>query len=399
MGMGGGSCNRIPQLQRRIFLLLLLLVLLCCSHVSPQCKILRCNSDFVASTLSLRGSVGSVAYCSALRSYSHCTRRTARTCRGDLAFHSAVHGIEDLMIQHNCSKDGPTSPPRFRAPVPDPQSFGLSELCDYEKMFRSKHGRPPRYRHCSAFGDPHVRTFHHDFQTCRVEGAWPLLDNEFLFVQATSAPITRGSNATVTSKLTIIFKHMPECTEQKVYRAELDNVPSAFEDGSVSGSERPNGGGLEIHERIPGRQVLIRAPYIGTTIMIRQAARQLSFSIRAAEEVTRSFNTEQDLQLCVTGCPRNQRISRNIRSPEAVELCRAMLPVEDGYFHSCVFDVVNSGDANFTLAARGALEDAKDLMVDEEMVHVFQDGGGTRMEPSCFIIIIVIILGAVGSQL
>uniref|UniRef100_A0A8C2TV12 Hemojuvelin BMP co-receptor n=1 Tax=Coturnix japonica TaxID=93934 RepID=A0A8C2TV12_COTJA len=254
------------------------------------------------------------------------------------------------MIQHNCSKDGPTSPPRFRAPVPDPQSFGLSELCDYEKMFRSKHGRPPRYRHCSAFGDPHVRTFHHDFQTCRVEGAWPLLDNEFLFVQATSAPITRGSNATVTSKLTIIFKHMPECTEQKVYRAELDNVPSAFEDGSVSGSERPNGGGLEIHERIPGRQVLIRAPYIGTTIMIRQAARQLSFSIRAAEEVTRSFNTEQDLQLCVTGCPRNQRISRNIRSPEAVELCRAMLPVEDGYFHSCVFDVVNSGDANFTLA-------------------------------------------------
>uniref|UniRef100_A0A8C9FSC0 Uncharacterized protein n=1 Tax=Pavo cristatus TaxID=9049 RepID=A0A8C9FSC0_PAVCR len=170
------------------------------SGVSSQCKILRCNSDFVASTLPLRGAARAAAYCTALRSYSLCTRRTARTCRGDLAFHSAVHGIEDLMIQHNCSKDGPTSPPRPRAPAPDPQSFQASEMCDYEKSFRSKHGRPPRYRHCAAFGDPHVRTFHDDFHTCRVEGAWPLLDNEYLFVQATSAPVAEGSNATVTSK-------------------------------------------------------------------------------------------------------------------------------------------------------------------------------------------------------
>ena len=105
------------------------------------------------------------------------------------------------MIQHNCSKDGPTSPPRPRPPAPDHQSFPASEMCDYEKTFRSKHGRPPRYRHCAAFGDPHVRTFHDDFHTCRVEGAWPLLDNEYLFVQATSAPVAEGSNATVTSKV------------------------------------------------------------------------------------------------------------------------------------------------------------------------------------------------------
>ncbi|XP_040508418.1 hemojuvelin [Gallus gallus] len=396
--MGKASCSKSPaQLEHGLFLqALLLLLLLCCRHVSSQCKILRCNSDFVAATLNLRGAARASAYCTALRSYSHCTRRTARTCRGDLAFHSAVHGIEDLMIQHNCSKDGPTSPPRPRPPAPDHQSFPASEMCDYEKTFRSKHGRPPRYRHCAAFGDPHVRTFHDDFHTCRVEGAWPLLDNEYLFVQATSAPVAEGSNATVTSKLTIIFKHMKECTEQKVYRAELDNVPAAFEDGSVTGGDRPGGGALHIRERSPGRHVEIRAPYIGTTIAVRQAARQLSFSIRAAEEVTRAFTAEQDLQLCVAGCPRGQRISRSVRSRAAAQaaraLCKATLPVEDVYFQSCVFDVATSGDANFTMAARGALEDARDFLPDVEKLHIFQAGQGCPRAPPSFPVLLLLLL-------
>lgn len=172
--------------------------------VSSQCKILRCNSEYVAATLNLRGSNRNAAYCNALRSYSHCTRKTARTCRGDLAYHSAVHGIEDLMIQNNCSKEGPTSPPRPRPPAPNHQGFESLDICNYEKSFLYKHGQPPSYQHCAAFGDPHIRTFHDDFHTCRVEGSWPLLDNDYLFVQATSSPVAKGSNATVTSKVTLV---------------------------------------------------------------------------------------------------------------------------------------------------------------------------------------------------
>lgn len=157
----------------------------------------------MAATLNLRGSSRHAAFCNALRSYSHCTRKTARTCRGDLAYHSAVHGIEDLMIQNNCSKEGPTSPPRPRPPAPNHQGFESLDICNYEKNFLYKHGRPPSYQHCAAFGDPHIRTFHDDFHTCRVEGSWPLLDNDYLFVQATSSPVAKGSNATVTSKVTL----------------------------------------------------------------------------------------------------------------------------------------------------------------------------------------------------
>ncbi|XP_019411572.1 PREDICTED: hemojuvelin isoform X1 [Crocodylus porosus] len=350
--------------------------------VSSQCKILRCNSEYVAATLNLRGSNKNAAYCNALRSYSHCTRKTARTCRGDLAYHSAVHGIEDLMIQNNCSKEGPTSPPRPRLPAPNHQGFESLDICNYEKNFFHKNGRAPAYQHCAAFGDPHIRTFHDDFHTCRVEGSWPLLDNNYLFVQATSYPVAKGSNATVTSKLTIIFKNMKECIDQKVYQAEIDNLPAAFEDGSVNGGERPGGSSLTIQERLPGQHIEIRAIYIGTTIAVRQAGRQLSFSIRTAEQVARSFTEEQDLQLCVGGCPPSQRLSRSecrhgsIAVETARVLCKEKLPVEDVYFQSCVFDVVTSGDINFTLAAHGALEDARVFHPDAEKLHIFQTGAG-----------------------
>lgn len=175
---------------------------------------------------------------------------------------------------------------------------------------------------------------------------------------------------------------MRECIDQKVYKAEVDNLPAAFEDGSVNGGERPGGNSLSIHGRIPGQHVEIQAAYIGTTIAVRQAGKQLSFSIRVAEEVAQSFSEEQDLQLCVGGCPPSQRISRSecpcsdgaISAQKAQRLCKEKLPVEDVYFQSCVFDVVTSGDANFTLAAQGALEDAKVFLPDAEKLHLFQTG-------------------------
>ncbi|NXX46594.1 RGMC protein, partial [Tricholaema leucomelas] len=343
------------------------------------CKILRCNSDYLAATLGPGSPSRGDAICSALRSYAHCTRRTARTCRGDLAYHSAVHGIEDLMIQHNGSREGPTNPPRARPPPPPGhRSLQAGQVCDYERSFAARHGRAPSYLHCAAFGDPHVRTFHDDFHTCRVEGSWPLLDNDYLFVQATSSPVAKGSNATVTTKLTIIFKTMKECIEQKVYQAELGNLPAAFQDGSVTGGERPGGSSLALREEVPGQHVEISASYIGTTIAVRQAGRQLSFSIRAAEEVAQAFGQEQDLQLCVGGCPRGQRLSRGQRghgrqlAQAAKALCKEVLPVEDLYFQSCVFDVLVSGDANFAMAAGVALEDARRFLPNAARLHLYQ---------------------------
>lgn len=107
------------------------------------------------------------------------------------------------MSQYNCSKDGPTSQPRLRTLPPPGDSQERSdspEICHYEKSFH-KHSAAPNYTHCGLFGDPHLRTFTDRFQTCKVQGAWPLIDNNYLNVQVTNTPVLPGSAATATSKV------------------------------------------------------------------------------------------------------------------------------------------------------------------------------------------------------
>ena len=60
------------------------------------------------------------------------------------------------------------------------------------------------FKHCGLFGDPHLRTFSNEFQTCKVEGAWPLIDNDYLVVQVTNAIVVHRSSATATSKVSEI---------------------------------------------------------------------------------------------------------------------------------------------------------------------------------------------------
>lgn len=377
---------------------LLALFLSLCPSESLQCKILKCNSEFWAST-GQSGAAQSGAeeeFCTALRAYNSCVRRTARTCRGDLAYHSAQHGIEDLMMQHNCSKEGPTSQPRSKTPqgpppppVPPPDSQERSdgpEVCHYERSL-PRGAPPPNYTHCGFFGDPHLRTFTDQFQTCKVEGAWPLIHNKYLSVQVTNTPVVPGAMATATSKLTIIFKNFQECVDQKTYHAEAEELPPAFTDGSKNGGERHGANTLRIVEKVPGAHVEIQARYIGTTIVVRKVGRYLTFAVRMPEEVVRSAEEgdSQDLYLCLHGCPHNQRIHFNKTPPAAARpgqefsyhtakaKCKERLPVEDLYFQSCVFDLLSSGDINFTMAAFYAFEDVKLLHSDRQRHHLFEE--------------------------
>nr|XP_056721672.1 repulsive guidance molecule A [Euleptes europaea] len=389
MGMGKGA-RADALLIQTLFLSLCIFP----TGTSP-CKIMKCNSEFLAATSGPHhpGAEDPPEFCTALRTYAHCTHRTARTCRGDLAYHSAVHGIEDLLAQHNCSKEGPTSQPRPRPPPRgDSQERSDSpEVCHYEKSFH-KHSPPPNYTHCGLFGDPHLRTFSDAFQTCKVQGAWPLIDNNYLNVQVTNTPVWPGSAATATSKLTIIFKSFQECVDQKVYQAEMDQLPAAFIDGSQNGGDKYGANSLKITEKVSGQHVEIQAKYIGTTIVVRQVGRYLTFAIRMPEEVVNAVEDRdnQGLYLCLRGCPLNQQIDLEaFRSAApatesqprrkglafthdtATAKCREKLPVEDVYFKSCVFDLLTTGDVNFTLAAYYAFEDVKMLHSDKDKLHLY----------------------------
>ncbi|XP_067827484.1 repulsive guidance molecule A [Heptranchias perlo] len=391
MGMG----RRGDPLGHRV--LQILTIVLCLPAVSCQCRILKCNSEYLTATSGLHAEE-SAEFCIALRAYSQCIRKTARACRGDLAYHSAVHGIEDLMSQHNCSKVGPTHPP----PRTQPTSLDCMvhsdapEICNYEKSLQ-QHAPHPNYTHCGLFGDPHLRTFTDDFQTCKVRGAWPLVDNNYLFVQVTNVAVVQGSSATATSKLTVIFKNFQECIDQKVYQAETDDLPAAFVDGSRNGGDKHGASSLKVTEKVSGQHIEIQAKYIGTTIVVRQVGRYLTFAVRMPEEVMNSFEDNQGLQLCLRGCPTNERMDWRLpqipqagggrassrgRAPHgafthetATAKCKEKLPVEDLYFRSCVFDLLTTGDVNFTLAAYYAFEDVKNLHSNKDKFHIYQRTG------------------------
>ncbi|XP_028672200.1 RGM domain family, member D [Erpetoichthys calabaricus] len=386
MGKGGFQPLAKQQLWTSFAFIMLLVSLWPRSALCQQCRIHRCNTEYVASTSTTTGlqdeQPADVDYCIALRAYSQCTKKTARACRGDLVYHSAVFRIKELFSQHNCSNDGPTA----SAKAANPNQPPASELCDYESRWAA--GSPKKFVHCGLFGDPHLRTFRDEFQTCKVEGAWPLIDNQYLSVQVTNVPVVQGSSATATSKITVIFKSYLGCTEQKVYQATTEDLPSAFMDGTTSGgTQEANGGSLRIVERTASAtgfssQVEIQARYIATSIIVRQVGRYLTFAIRVPEDMLNFSEENTGLQLCLHGCPRNELIkehtlTRQSFSPRlqaagapqrqaytvehATAKCREILQVEDVYFQSCVFDLLTTGDPEFSMAAYGALQDLKAL--------------------------------------
>ncbi|KAF7660171.1 hypothetical protein LDENG_00286790 [Lucifuga dentata] len=446
MGRAGCYCRGAerlasPSLVRRFRPLLLLIIALCCgSHigkcqvVSPQCRIQKCTTDFVSLTSHLTPAINGfdIEFCKALRAYSACTQRTAKSCRGNLVFHSAVLGISDLMSQRNCSRDGPTSsthpevhhePCNYHSRTQHAHTHGHTH--SHAHGHSHSHSRPG-YLFCGLFGDPHLRTFKDSFQTCKVEGAWPLIDNDYLSVQVTNVPVVTGSSATATNKITVIFKPYEGCTDQRVYQAVTDNLPAAFDDGTVSSgdpihtSSSAEGGtgkvrALWISERSPGHHVELHAGYIGVTVVVRQLGRYLTLAVRIPEELAQAYDASQDLQLCLNGCPNGERIDQGGHlplplSPPALglqlqqlrwpvhypqtqassysipkvfsmegarERCKEQLQVQDIYFHSCVFDLLTTGDANFTVAAYSALKDMESLHPHRDRWRIYPRGSAT----------------------
>ncbi|NXG10572.1 RGMB protein, partial [Sakesphorus luctuosus] len=378
-----------------------------CQRRAP-CGIQKCTKDFVSRTSHLNADLEGLdpEYCKALRAYSACTSHNSKVCRGNLVYHSTVLGISDLMAQRNCTKDGPTSSTNPEMTHDRCNYSGLTEAGEHQGGEKTP---PPTYLFCGLFGDPHLRTFKDHFQTCKVEGAWPLIDNNYLSVQVTNVPVVPGSSATATNKITIIFKSYQDCTDQKVYQAVTDDLPAAFVDGTTSGGDG-NAGSLRIMGNVSGRFVEMQARHIGTTVHVRQLGQYLTLAIRMPRELAMAFEDSQDLQLCVNGCPSGERIDVRGHLPlpvvgkslpwgsaapprpvytleTATTKCQEKMLVRDLYFDSCVFDLLTTGDANFTGAAHGALQDVEALHPRKEHWHIFpRSGGGTVGRDSKFFV-------------
>ncbi|KAK6178899.1 repulsive guidance molecule A isoform X2 [Patella vulgata] len=339
------------------------------------CDIDTCAKQFQRLQSVENGVMGPDKECITLRTYWNCIKKKVRDCKGDLNYLTVRTGVKNRMGQNNCSKNGRTlGPEDEKTSVPT-----IPSVCSY-------HGKKV-YKHCGLFGDPHLSTFHGDFQTCKVQGAWPLVKNKFLLVQVTNDPVTGESSATATSKLTVVIKKNQDCAIEPylMYQAQTDALPGAFHDGHTHYGPHKAVELLEIEE---GKHVEIHIRYIATTIVVRQIGRYFTFAIKMPEEIVNSTKGDSNSGLCDRGCPAHERINYqeylatrhkkidNLKEDSAIKvqmprsdaegICREA-KVVDFYFDSCVFDLMTTGDKNFTLAALSALQDI--IKLDPSIVN------------------------------
>ncbi|MBZ3886276.1 RGM domain family member B [Sciurus carolinensis] len=135
-------------------------------------------------------------------------------------------------------------------------------------------------------------------------------------VQVMNVPVVPESSATAMNKITIIFKAHRECADQKVYQAVTDDLPTAFVDGTTSGGD---GEAKSLH--------MVETAWPGYTL--------------------ETANTQ----------------------------CHEKMTVKDFYFQSCVFDLLTTGDANFTTTTHSPLEDVEALHPRKERRHIFPSSG------------------------
>ncbi|ELU11025.1 hypothetical protein CAPTEDRAFT_167757 [Capitella teleta] len=326
------------------------------------------------------------SHCVPMRTFFRCIQNMTAPCRGDLSFHSAKLVVEQHMRQFNCSARG--------------KVFSASQLPSGETH---RSARPPQspvcsYRGeservlCSVFGDPHLRAFDGSHAACKMTGAWSLLDNEYLTLQATSEALANspGGVASALTKLTLIIKGHDDCAQGDYVTFQAPDqhgvLASTFDDGrSHFGPQRS----VFISEVAAGSHVEITLRYIATRLVVRRfAGGYLSLTMSAPSDVIRDARSRNNMQLCVRGCPAPQTLSladvfsvrsdhvtmpdsgvmavprRRMSREAAQERCR-LAKVVDDYLDSCVFDLLSTGDVNFTRMASSALLDAIRLVPEE----------------------------------
>jgi hypothetical protein len=145
-------------------------------------------------------------FCQGINEYLSCLHKTRRSCKGNINYHVIHKGLSTLYDKRGCLSvlQGPppaTSPRPLEFPGrPEHDAETSTETTAPQQPLNCNY-QPADMRHCGLFGDPHLKTFEGHFQTCRVQGAWPLIDSRYLAVQVTNEPVRPGSDATVTTKV------------------------------------------------------------------------------------------------------------------------------------------------------------------------------------------------------
>lgn len=177
----------------------------CMQTVNVKCTIL-----YQKTTDSTREPIPNEVACPALAKYQRCVedvRKSITSCNSNLFFHTIYTSIQRIMKDKICGNVTLSANQTAVTDVPDlsTTSQPVQPTCIHfkRKLMKLISGKDQqnshKFRLCALFGDPHLKTFNNERQTCVVQGAWPLIDNDFFSVQVTNVPLVRRSSATATN--------------------------------------------------------------------------------------------------------------------------------------------------------------------------------------------------------
>ncbi|KAK6617313.1 hypothetical protein RUM44_005644 [Polyplax serrata] len=173
------------------------------------CKVDYCSSQYTEAldAEKVDSPEPTETYCKILRNFGRCLRMTAKECHGNIPYHTSIVTVKQLSKENNCEtliglekSFLPAGPPLLRPsiiPKLPSNTVPVSVVTPRSCTFLGRN----KFRYCGLFGDPHLKTFHSKYQTCKLKGAWPLIDNPYLAVSVTNEPVIENSPATVTTKI------------------------------------------------------------------------------------------------------------------------------------------------------------------------------------------------------
>lgn len=134
------------------------------------------------------------SHCRDLKAYIACMELFSGKCRGDIGYHSFVTvsknefkkrcADDENLLRNNISE-------RSQSLIPSNNRNICPSLFDDKK----------EHKFCGFFGDPHLRTFDGRYQTCRIHGAWPVIENPFFGIMVTNDAVLNSTTATAPTKV------------------------------------------------------------------------------------------------------------------------------------------------------------------------------------------------------
>lgn len=135
--------------------------------------------------------------CASLQLFKACVSRVSRLCRGDINYMTITTLFPKLMEDWKCGNvTAPKNESQFQSwfsTKPEPTKPVVA-TCQFRE---GEFTKSQNTRNCGLFGDPHLRTFNEQKQTCVVKGAWPLIRNKFLTVMVSNVELMPGSRTSI----------------------------------------------------------------------------------------------------------------------------------------------------------------------------------------------------------